>query len=328
MNSVKHMQNEQFDQNLAIFGLGNDKAYQTWREMKLAQWRTSPISNIIIVRDLSQPEKSALQAISDQCEIANMSIYQLENVDSGYEQSDAGQQELRIGLKNICRALGLINAEGHRSQGDQGVVSIKVSNKGVGAGYIPYSDKPLSWHTDGYYNDKANRIRAMVLHCVHDASEGGVNELLDPQVVYMRLRDENPAYIEAMMHPQAMTIPENTDTRSAYRPDSVGPVFFLDETNGALNMRYSARKRNIIWRDDTDCAKAQTMMREIMVNDDFIVRHKLKPGQGIISNNILHNRTGFKNSAGELDGDLDKVPDRLIFRIRYLERVDFQSTAR
>ncbi len=319
MNSIKHMQNEQFDQNLAIFGLGNDKAYQAWREMKLAQWRTSPINNIISARDLSQPNNDTLQAIADQCDIANMAIYQLENAESDPEQSDAGQQELRIGLKNLCRELGLVNAEGHRSQGDQGVVSIKVSNKGVGAGYIPYSDKPLSWHTDGYYNDEANRIRAMVLHCVQDASEGGVNELLDPQVVYMRLRDENPAYIEAMRHPQAMTIPENTDTRSAYRPDSVGPVFFLDETNGALNMRYSARKRNIIWRDDKDCAMAQIMMREIMADDEFVVRHKMKPGQGIISNNILHNRTGFKNSAR----DIDNIPDRLMYRIRYLERVTY-----
>ena len=322
MNGPKNLLNEQYASNMAIFNLGDDDAYQKWRALKLAQWTNSPLAQIVEVRDLSQPDEFALNSIAEQCENSNMALYQLQNAAGNAGKSGASESELkdiRIGLKQLCSKVGLINAEGHRSQDEDGVVAIKVKNDGVGAGYIPYSTKPLSWHTDGYYNDAQHRIRAMVLHCVHDASQGGVNELLDPQVVYMRLRDENPAYIEALMHSQAMTIPENSDERSAYRPESVGPVFFLDEETGALNMRYSARKRNIVWRDDKDCGKARAMMGDIMAHDEFVVRHKLKPGQGIISNNILHNRTGFKNSQRQ--ENLDIVPHRLIYRIRYLERV-------
>jgi len=310
----KSNQNEQFLQNSAVFLPGNDTTYRAWRRKKLENAATPVTPNIIEVRNLSRPGEEEISSVVTQCEQSNTAIYEVGG--GGPPEDEPGHKVLRAALKKFCARLGLHNAEAHRSQGDDGIVALKVDRSGPGGGYIPYTNKALNWHTDGYYNSPDNRIRAMVLHCVRDASEGGVNELLDPEIAYLRLRDANIAYIEALMHERAMIIPENNDKRSAFRAQSVGPVFFLDDVSGALQMRYSARGRNIIWRNDRDCDSARAMLSEILAGDPSILRHKLKPGQGVISNNVLHNRTGFDNSQG------NGVSKRLLFRIRYKERVN------
>lgn len=290
-----------------IFIPGDDDAYRLWRKQKLADGAQGSQSKLVCFDHLHQPGQTALCRILAQCEAHNFAIYQV---------SDPGpEKQLRRSLIEFCHSLGLNRAETNRSQGDDGIVSIQVEKQAIGAGYIPYSDKSLSWHSDGYYNAPTKRIKGMVLHCVRDASEGGVNEFLDHEIVYLRLRDANPAYVSALMHDQAMTIPENTDQRSAYRPPSIGPVFFCDAISGRLQMRYSARSRNIIWRDDDLTTRARAMLKEIMADDPMIVRHKLRPGQGIISNNVLHNRTGFSNGAEQSSSS------RLLYRIRYLDAV-------
>ena len=35
--------------------------------------------------------------------------------------------------------------------------------------YIPYTNKALNWHTDGYYNAEHQRIHAFLIHCVRPA---------------------------------------------------------------------------------------------------------------------------------------------------------------
>jgi hypothetical protein len=79
-------------------------------------------------------------------------------------------------------------------------------------------------------------------------------------------------------------------------------------------MRYSARRRNIAWSADprTDAAR-EALDRLLSSEDTFIYRHKLAPGEGYVSNNLLHNRTGFRESAtGE--------SKRVLLRTRYLDR--------
>ena len=50
------------------------------------------------------------------------------------------------------------------------------------------------------------------------------------------------------MRPDAMTIPANVEESGRARPDNPGPVFFVDPRSGALGMRFTARKRNVVWR--------------------------------------------------------------------------------
>ena len=60
----------------------------------------------------------------------------------------------------------------------------------------------------------------------------------------------HPAWIAAPMAPDALTIPADAGEEGTLRDAQSGPVFSLDPGDGRLHMRYSARQRNIVRRDD------------------------------------------------------------------------------
>jgi hypothetical protein len=155
-------------------------------------------------------------------------------------------------------------------------------------------------------------IRAMVLYCARDAETGGANSFLDHEIAYIRLRDESPDHIEALMHPEAMIIPANNEPDGTVRPDNVGPVFVVDPATGALAMRYTRRKRNIIWRDDSATRAAVAALEHILDTDEHVISLRLEPGTGILSNNVLHARSGFVSRQGA---------GRLFYRVRSYNRI-------
>ena len=53
--------------------------------------------------------------------------------------------------------------------------------------FIPYTSKPMGWHTDGYYNDPAETLRSFTLHCISPAAKGGALSLLDYELVLIAL---------------------------------------------------------------------------------------------------------------------------------------------
>jgi hypothetical protein len=115
------------------------------------------------------------------------------------------------------------------------------------------------------------------------------------------------------MDPATMTVPANRSEGSEIRPASVGPVFSVRE--GVLHMRYSARGRNIAWKTDPGTDAAREALGLLLSREDtYIYRHKLAPGEGYVSNNVLHNRTGFQEPA-------DDRMQRVLLRTRYLDRV-------
>ena len=213
------------------------------------------------------------------------------------------------------RAFGLVAIEDHRSAEADGIVRIEVVDQGGRLGCIPYTDKPINWHTDGYYNfhgpDRA--VRAMLLHCMRPAAKGGVNRLLDPEIAYIRLRDSDPGHIEALMHPDAMTIPASVEANGRVRPENVGPAFYVDPRSGALGMRFTVRKRNVAWRDDPATRLAVAKLEAVLHEDPLIVEARMEAGQGVICNNVLHARTGFAPSK-------DAGRGRLLYRVRYADR--------
>jgi hypothetical protein len=222
----------------------------------------------------------------------------------------------RLALAAFARHFGLTRFEAHRSAGADGIVALEVAANGGRVGYIPYTNLPLGWHTDGYYNYQGpgRMIRSMLLHCVRSASEGGENGLLDHEIVYIRLRDENPDYVAALMRPDAMTIPANEEANGETRAVNTGPVFVVDPDTGGLAMRYTARKRNILWRDDAITQEAVRALERVLHEDPKIMRVRFAPGEGVICSNVLHDRLGFSTGANEESG-------RLVYRIRSYDRV-------
>ena len=294
------------------FDLNDNLAYAAWRAQKLERYPRTVGELRVPVADLSRPtveEKSALVA---RCVRSNMALYA--TLPQPAENSDA---RMRAGLRRFASAFGLASMETHRSSEDDGIVAIEVTSNQSKRGFIPYTNKPLSWHTDGYYNPPDAPIRAMLLHCVRPAREGGINALLDPDIAYIRLRDKGRALVAAMMHPAAMTIPESVEEDGSVRPVSTGPVLLIDAA-GRLTMRYTARARNIIWRDDEDTRAAVALLDRLLAHEEeeLIIKYKMEAGEGLLSNNVLHTRSGFENG----DGDRDAAT-RLLYRVRYRERI-------
>jgi len=179
-------------------------------------------------------------------------------------------------------------------------------------GYIPYTNRLIHWHTDGYYNALDHQIRALFLHCVSPAEKGGENALLDHEVAYIHLRDSNPEYIKAFMADDAMTIPANIVDGKEIRPDRVGTVFSV-LPDGNLHMRYTARTRSIEWKSDAVTQAAVKALEEFLDSSSpYIYRATLQSGQGLISNNVLHDRSGFEDSEDV---------KRLLYRLRYYQRI-------
>jgi hypothetical protein len=138
-----------------------------------------------------------------------------------------------------------------------------------------------------------------------------VNALLDPELAYIALRDADPAHVQALMHPTAMTIPARADDDGVARAAQSGPVFSLN-ADGSLHMRYTARTRSIEWADDAATRSAVAALQAVLDGSTAgVLRTRLAPGMGLVSHNVLHDRSAF---------DDDPAHPRLLYRARFLDR--------
>jgi hypothetical protein len=287
------------------FSLESDDAYFNWRKHKLKEYPESVEALRVDVNDprtLSETEQRKLLQVSAK---ANMVIY---------ASRLGGLADKQIPLR-LGEQFGLVRLDNNLLADEDAVTSLQVVPGKSGRGYIPYSNRRLLWHTDGYYNPPERRVRAFVLHCVSPAARGGENALLDPEIVYLTLRDQNPDYIRALMAPDAMTIPANTEEGGENRPAQTGPVFSIDPETDSLHIRYTARTRSIEWKQDAATQRAVLALEQLLASDSpYVFHYRLAAGEGLLCNNVLHNRTEFAD-------DVDKGITRLIYRARYYNRI-------
>ncbi len=285
------------------FSLDDNDAYQYWRDEKLSAYPANTADLIVQIENpfaLTRVEKKAIIAL---CRKTNMLIYRFKK--PVHDPADKTQ------LKKLGEQLGLYRLDSNLCADNDSITSLRVGPAGRQHTYIPYSNHRLSWHTDGYYNARDRQIKGMLLHCVNAAAKGGVNALLDPEIAYIHLREHNPDYIYALMHPQAMTIPANVVQGKLVRNAQSGPVFSV-AGDGHLHMRYSARTRNIEWRENETSLAARNYLTAFLNSDsEYIFRHRLEPAEGLLCNNVLHNRSAFE----------DEGEPRLLYRARYFDRV-------
>ena len=283
------------------FDLDDEAAYRRWREWKLTDYPSTVQALIVEVRDPFQLSQGERQALVAHCRKTNMALYQT---------AQPGSKEM---VRALGLQLGLRRLDANLCADTDHITSIQMLPE-AGRRYIPYTNKPLNWHTDGYYNTPAQTIRAFMMHCVEPASRGGENGLLDPEIAYIMMRDHHPAYIAALMQPDAMTIPANVEGEAELRPPISSPVFSVDEASGCLYMRYTARLRNIAWKPEPNVQAAAAFLQDLCVQGSpYRFSHRLKAGQGLICNNVLHSRSAFV--------DEDPTRHRLLYRARYYDRV-------
>jgi hypothetical protein len=280
-----------------------DKAFRAWRDSKLEQYPARTASLIVEIGDPKALSCGEREALADRVRRANFVVYASRARDDGHAIArDLGTQ------------FGLVRLDANWLADEDGVSEIKVDATGSRGDFIPYTDRAIRWHTDGYYNAPQRRVRAMVLHCVRNAASGGESGLLDHEIAYLLLRELDPAHVRALMRDDAMTIPARTDDSGVARPAQSGPVFSIDPADGTLHMRYTARTRSIEWNDDPRVRAAAAALAALLAAPSpWIHRLALEPGMGVLCNNVLHERTGFTD---------DPASPRLMLRARYCDRID------
>lgn len=282
------------------FDLNNASAYEAWKQEKLANYPEKSEELVVAIKNpyqLSETEKQTLTKIYRK---TNMVVY----------VSESGEDPDKDIPFDLARQFGLCNLNKNMGADDDGITALRVQNDALHKRYIPYTNHAIHWHTDGYYNSPEQQINALNLHCVRPAKQGGENAVMDHDMAYIHLRDESPDYIQALMQMDAMTIPENVVDGVLLRPERAGPVFSV-RTNGQLHMRYTARAHNVIWKQDDATQNAVAALDRLLKSDSpYIYRLTLQSGWGLISNNVLHDRSGFTD---------DEAHPRLLYRSRYYD---------
>ena len=242
-------------------------------------------------------------------DINNVKISEIAKIKETINKCNSCIYSSKIALKSNTNLLKFVESIGMRTYDRNNIESNEISTitplENNKINYIPYTDKSLNWHTDGYYDKKS--IFSWLLHCVHPATHGGENYLLDHELA---LREYVLRYddINNLMSEDALTIPESKDTS---RSEISTYIFSIKNQYKKLHMRFSMRKDNI--GTSPKAGDAVTKLKEIIENDcaKYSLTYKLQKNEGIITNNILHGRKAFKD---------DKVKRKLL-RIRSYERL-------
>ena len=290
--------------------LQNDYAYRQWSDQKRADYELRLAHDFPLIIDIESNgdiSAEALSLIGDQVKKYNFALYRM-----------ASDTENHLAaVKNIGAQVGLKELDKNLCAMEDRVTKLTVVDDGRGGTYIPYSNKAIKWHNDGYYNPLSQRVLAMVLHCEQPAATGGENDLLDQDMAYIHLRDENPEYIKALCAPGVMCIPENVQQGELIREQTCSAVFMPEQVSGSnssvLAMRYTQRKHNIIWSQDALTQQALSCLEQFLDSQTpYHVRYRLKSGEGVICNNVLHTRSAFTDSESS---------KRVYYRARYYNRI-------
>ncbi len=178
------------------FALDDEASYRRWRDWKLARAPAGAQALIVEVGDPTRLSAAEQAAIVERCRVSNMAVY----------ASRRREPDKEI-ARRLGEQLGLRSLDANWLADEDGISSLMVSERGTRSEFIPYTDRPIRWHTDGYYNEPRRNINAMLLHCAERAEQGGGNRLLDHEIAYILLRDADPAFVRALSAHDAMLIP-------------------------------------------------------------------------------------------------------------------------
>lgn len=285
--------------------------YNHRRDWKLKNYEAVTADLVVELKDPHSLSKTERDALRQRIEAANMVIYAFP------QPTGFGKNE----LKSLARQLGLLTIDCNLCAEDDGITYLHSSDSKTpndSGRYIPYSSRPLNWHTDGYYNTTEQQIGAFIIHCCNAAVAGGESRLLDHEILYMLMRERNRQWTDALGNEEVMAIPANIVDGKEIRPLRSGPVFYRHSQTQALQMRYTARARHVIWQQSDAVTQARKFISELLASDSpYIIQHRLQPGQGIICNNVLHSRGAYQDDA-------ENRQSRLVMRARYYERVAMQ----
>lgn len=280
------------------FDLGSDEDYLQWRDEKLAAYPKNVGELVVELGDMTALSSAEKAKIMETVERANMCVY------------TSGSAELEMSsLLALGKQLGVTRTDksARHAQSDE------LTDSGILNKAIPFSTRHCNWHTDATYYGSDNTIQALFLLCKRPAIEGGSNKVLDHEVLYIQLRDSHPGALDVLMNKNCFN----------YRNPATGEIdlqrggkVFWTNADGHLCHRFSFRKMDMAWSDDSDVTAARNVLESLISDESaHVIEGRLESGMGLISNNVLHTREKLVDS----DDDAKK---RLLFRTRFYDRVN------
>ena len=247
----------------------------------------------VSISDINHVSKTEISQIKQKLTKFNCCIYA-----SGTDLDDDSK------IMRFAQSLCMRTFDSHNID-DSAISTISANKDENNMRYIPYTNKGLNWHTDGYYDSKP--IFSWLLHCIEPALSGGENFLLDHELA---IREYILKYDDIIYLTNNETFSIPTD-EVAKREITSNYVCDMNNEYKKLHMNFSMRKENIIVNKDSGSAMSKLIK---IIKEDckkYHLTYKLSKSEGIVSNNILHGRNAFK------DGRVM----RKILRIRSHERL-------
>lgn len=280
------------------FDLASDSDYLKWRDEKLAAYPANIGELVVELGDMTALRPAEKTRILEMVERANMCVY------------TAGAAELEM---NSLLALGKQLGVTQTDKSARHAQSDELTDSGILNRAIPFSTRHCNWHTDATYYGSDSPIQALFLLCKRPAAEGGSNKVLDHEMLYIRLRDKDPGALEVLMNRNGFN----------YRNPATGEIdlhrggkVFWTNAGGHLCHRFSFRKTDMAWSDESDVAAARKVLGSLIADEsEHVIEGRLESGMGLISNNVLHTRERL------VDSD-DAANKRLLFRSRFYDRVN------
>ena len=248
---------------------------------------------IVKIHDINHATLAEISNIKDIIKRFNCCVY----------QSKVGLNA-QADLMNFAQSIGMETYDTNNIHNSpiSLIMSLETENA---LNYIPYTNKKLNWHTDGYYDEKP--IFSWLLHCEEPAYSGGENYLLDHELAIREyiIKYDN---LESLSSLDAFTIPGNTH---ANRGETKGYICDNDNEYKKFHMKFSMREKNMKLNEQSKTAIMR--MKKIIKEDckKYCLTYKLSKNEGIVSNNILHGRNSFEDGKAM----------RKLYRIRSYERI-------
>lgn len=248
---------------------------------------------IVKIHDINHATLAEISNIKDIIKRFNYCIY----------QSKVGLNA-QADLMNFAQSIGMETYDTNNIHNSPISLIMSLETKNA-LNYIPYTNKKLNWHTDGYYDEKP--IFSWLLHCEEPAYSGGENYLLDHELAIREyiIKYDN---LESLSSLDAFTIPGNTH---ANRGETKGYICDNDNEYKKFHMKFSMREKNMKLNEQSKTAIMR--MKKIIKEDckKYCLTYKLSKNEGIVSNNILHGRNSFEDGKAM----------RKLYRIRSYERI-------
>ena len=152
----------------------NHDLYCEWRDRKLKDYPESLGDLLVEIENPRKLRQHEYDALLQRCRKTNMALY---------ISKTGTDPDPEIPL-SLARKFGLEQINKNWLADESGLTSLTVVDHGTRHDYIPYTNRAINWHTDGYYNTSDKQIHALNLHVVQRAASGGENAIMDHEIAY------------------------------------------------------------------------------------------------------------------------------------------------